>query len=428
VPLAFGGLAAQQRGAAPAAQQGAAAAQGSQNPGYTLAEYNAYDAAIKTQAPAEKVTKIEEFIARFNNPTLMPFALRELYQTYYRLQNYPKAIENVDKYLALGEKVDAGGRLQALVSRAQAYMAGSTNAALQTPEMSAKTRDASAAGVQALNALQKPANISDEQFAAQKKTVGLLLHSASGIAQSQMKDFKGAQAAYTAAIALEPNDAITHYRLGVAYLQDTPPQTNDGYWELARAIALKAPGEAQIRAYLRNQILQYQQPGCDRLVDEEVNQLITLATSSAQRPADLTIPSAQELQTVRDEPANLIPALQEGGARGQTMFLATCGLEYPEIVVRVMEVVPGEGDIVTLRVFRAPTEAEMQAATAPNMEVKVVGQPEARRIPKDDYVRFTGTLNGYQPSPFLMTWENAKVHPEDLLPPEATAPGRRGGA
>ena len=35
----------------------------------------------------------------------------------------------------------------------------------------------------------------------------------------------------------------------------------------------------------------------------------------------------------------------------------------------------------------------MQAATAPNMEVHVVGQPDAKRIQKDDYVRFTGTLH-----------------------------------
>ena len=33
---------------------------------------------------------------------------------------------------------------------------------------------------------------------------------------------------------------------------------------------------------------------------------------------------------------------------------------------------------------------------------------------KDDFVRFTGTLSGYTQSPFLLTWDNAKVNPEDL--------------
>jgi len=293
--------------------------------------------------------------------------------------------------------------------------------------MLAKTREASAAGLAAVAAWQKPANATDEQFAAQKKSIGLLFNSVAGIVQSQMKDYKGAQASYQAALALDANDALTHYRLGVAYLQDTPPQATEGFWELARSIALKAPGEAQLRTYLRNQLLQYQQPGCEKLADDQINQAITLGTSSQTRPADFSIPSAQDLQAARDDPGSLLPALQEGGRRGQTMWLATCGSEYPDVAVRVMEVVPGEADKLTLRVFRAPTEAEMQAATAPNMEVHVVGQPEARRIPKDDYVRFTGTLTGYQPTPFLLTWDEAKVNAEDI-PPETPAPGRRGAA
>jgi hypothetical protein len=92
-----------------------------------------------------------------------------------------------------------------------------------------------------------------------------------------------------------------------------------------------------------------------------------------------------------------------------------------------MEIVPGEADKMTLRVFRAPTQEAMEAATAPNMEVTIVGQPEARRIPKDEYIRFTGTLTGYQPTPFLLTWDQAKVNTEDI-PAETPAPGRRGAA
>jgi hypothetical protein len=106
------------------------------------------------------------------------------------------------------------------------------------------------------------------------------------------------------------------------------------------------------------------------------------------------------------------------------MWMATCGLEYPDVAVRVMEVTPGDGDKVTLKVFRAATEEEMQAATAPNMEVHVMGQPDAKRIQKDDYVRFTGTLTAYSQSPFLLTWDNAKVNADDIAP-EKAAPGAK---
>lgn len=129
-----------------------------------------------------------------------------------------------------------------------------------------------------------------------------------------------------------------------------------------------------------------------------------------------------------------MPWLQEGGDHGRIMWLATCGLEYPDVPVRVMENRPGTGDSVTLEVFRPsasdPEAAgkEMEAATAANMEVHVAGQPDAKRIMKDDYIRFTGTLRSYQPMPFQLTWDNAKVNPEDLpsaAKPAPAPPARR---
>ena len=69
----------------------------------------------------------------------------------------------------------------------------------------------------------------------------------------------------------------------------------------------------------------------------------------------------------------------------------------------------------------------MEAATEPNMVIKVVGQPEASRIQKGDPFRFTGTLSVYSQSPFLLTWDKAKINTEDL-PAEKTAPGKKAPA
>jgi hypothetical protein len=208
-----------------------------------------------------------------------------------------------------------------------------------------------------------------------------------------------------------------------------PPDAPNGFWELARSIALKGPGEAQVRTYLRNQLLHYQQPSCDKLADDQINQMITLAGTSADRPASLVIPSAEDLQKARDDTGNFLPWLQEGGQHGQTMWLATCGLEYPDVGVKVLDLMPADNDNFTLMVYRPAAsdpdaaEKEMDAATMPNMTVHVVGQPDAKRLMKDDAVRFTGTLSGYQQSPFMLTWDNAKVNPEDLQP--APAGGKR---
>jgi hypothetical protein len=39
-------------------------------------------------------------------------------------------------------------------------------------------------------------------------------------------------------------------------------------------------------------------------------------------------------------------------------------------------------------------------------------------------VRFTGTLSGYTPTPFMLTWDAAKVNAEDI-PAEKGAPGAK---
>src|SRR5450631_3007691 len=107
--------------------QGAAPA----SPGYTTAEYNEYNAAKSTAAPADKIKALEAFVAKYPNTALLEFAYRDLYTTYYTQKTYPKTIEYVDKLLALGDKVQPPNRLAALVNRGQAYGAGATDAALQ---------------------------------------------------------------------------------------------------------------------------------------------------------------------------------------------------------------------------------------------------------------------------------------------------------
>jgi tetratricopeptide (TPR) repeat protein len=391
-----------------------AAPQGQKKPAYTLAEYNAYQAAHNEKDPQAKVKQLDDFVAKYPNSALLPYVYRDYYLTYYSLKNYPKTIEYVDHLLSLGNKIDLGTRLEALVARAQAFFIGSSDKALQTPDALTKTSDASAEGLKTLAMWQKPAKMSDEQFAAQKKSIGLLFNSVAGIAESQLKDYPSAVNSYKAALALAPNDAVTHYRLGIAYLEMNPPQEQDGFWELARSIALKGPGAAQVQTYLRNQVLHYQMLGCDKLVDDEISQLITLAGTSAQRPATLNIPSADDLTKVRSDTTDFLPWLEEGGDHGKQMWLATCGLEFPDVPVRIMSVVPGDDDNLTLNVFRGSTEQEMLNATDANMLVHIVSQPEAKRLSKDDYVRFTATLTGYQQNPFMLTWDNGKVNPMDI--------------
>lgn len=402
------------------------AAQDQSKPGYTLAEYNQYQAAAKETNPQQKVKMLDDFVKAYPNSTLMPYVYRDYYTTYLQLKNFAQAIDYCDKMIALGDKIDTQGRLEAYYTRAQAFYLGQADKSLQTPDALNKARDAATAGLKSLEDLKKPDNATADQFEQQKKGVKVLFNTVAALASTSLKDYPGAVTYYKSVLALTPDDPVPHYRLGVIYLQMSPPMGTDGFWELARAIDLKIPNDAGVKAYLKNQITRYQQPSCDKLVDDQVNELLTLAASSNDRPATLNVPSAADLQKARDDTANFIPALMAGGDAGKVMWLASCGLEYPDVGVRIMEPPTVDGDNVTLKVFRGNTPEEIEAATAPNMTVTIEGQPEAKKLEKDAVVRFTGTLVGYTQNPFMLTWNKAKINAEDL--PEEKGPAKKGAA
>ena len=146
--------------------------QDQQKPTYSVAEYNAFQAAHNEQNATAKLKALDDFSAKYPTPDQMtPYVYRDYYLTYYSLKNYPQTLAFVDKLLALGDKVDFGSRLEALVARAQSYFTGSADKALQTPEQYTKARDSANQGLQMLTTWQKPDNMTADQFAAQKKNL-----------------------------------------------------------------------------------------------------------------------------------------------------------------------------------------------------------------------------------------------------------------
>jgi tetratricopeptide (TPR) repeat protein len=403
------------------------AAQEQAKPAYTLAEYNAYKDADGEQNPQQKITKLDAFVKTYPNSTLMPYIYRGYYLTDYSLKNFAGAIEYADKMVSLGDKVDTQGRLEASVARAQAFYVGQADKTLQTPDAQTKARDAAIQGLKTLDEWTKPDAMAADAYEGQKKGFRVLFNSIAAMTSNALKDYAGAAGYYKAVLAIDATDSNSHFRLGVVYLQMTPPQASDGFWELARAINLKIPNAPQVQTYLKNQVIRYQQPACDKLVDDQIAELLTLAASTADRPATLIVPSAADLGKARDDTANFLPALKAGGDAGKVMWLASCGLEYPDVGVRLMEAPAVDGDNINLKVFRGATPEEIEAATDANMAVKVVGQPEAKRLEKDAVVRFTGTLVGYTQTPFLLTWDKAKINAEDI-PDEKAGPAKKGAA
>src|SRR3984893_11179090 len=148
-------------GAAPGTRAQAAAAPpagqdaGGAKPQYTMAEYNAYQAAAAEKKPAQQIKALDDFVSKYPNSALMIYIYPLYYQAYSQLKNYPKVIEYADKLVALGDKVDAGGRHQGLHARAFAYNTmiadpAQAKTGAQDPAMAKTAQDAAVAGLKAL--------------------------------------------------------------------------------------------------------------------------------------------------------------------------------------------------------------------------------------------------------------------------------------
>jgi len=389
---------------------------------YTMPEYNAEQACGNDKNPSTQVKCLDDFVSKYPNSNLLIYVYPMYYQAYFQLKSYAKVIEYADKMVALGDKVDANGKYAALYARALAF--GSMPAADQAAQAKAAL-EAAEAGLKLIPELKKPDQIDDNAFTQQKKQATSYLHVTAAQAAMVSKDYPNAIKYYKAVLADGPApevEAVTEYRLGQAYLGSNPPQQIDGFWHVARAITSKGATQQQVtqlKTYLRKLIVNYQQAACDNLIDAEFNELLQLAGSSADKPDTYKIPSAADLDAARKDMtiASVITDVKAGGDKAKVTWLASCGLEFPDVPGKLMEVTPGAtaNDPVVLKVAFVTSDAEFQAATTPNMEVKVVGQPEAAKLEKDNPVRFTGTLTSYDPDPaFMLHWDKAKVNAEDI--------------
>ena len=121
--------------------------------------------------------------------------------------------------------------------------------------------------------------------------------------------------------------------------------------------------------------------------------------------------------------ASVFADLKAGGDKAKLSWTAACGLEFPDVPGKVIEVAGGADPIVIKTAF-VTTDEEFQAATTANMEFKIPGQPEAGKLEKDGFVHITGTLTSYDPDPaFMIHLEKGKVNADDL--PKEKAPAKK---
>ncbi|HKN26235.1 MAG TPA: hypothetical protein VJX72_15410 [Candidatus Acidoferrum sp.] len=417
--------------ATPLAAQDAGAGGAAAGQKYTMAEYNAYTAAANEKNPAAQLKALDDFVAKYPNSNLLNYVYPLYYQNYAAQKNYPKVIEYADKELALGDKITPTERYQAYSARAFAY----NNTPNPDPATAKAAYDAAVKGAASVADLPKPEGYDQSKFDDDKKKAVLSFNGTAAGAAFTAKDYPDAIQMYKTILASNPDDFISNFNLGRSLLAVNPPQQLDALWAFARAATSKSATEQQsktVKAYMPKVIAAYQGGTvCDALTQAELNELLQLAANSPERPASYKLPSSADLDAARKDMtiASVVTDLKAGGDKAKLTWTAACGLEFPDVPGKIIEVTPGPDTIVLKNAF-VTSDAEFEAATTPNMEVKIktTDQPDAAKLEKGNAMRFTGTLEAYDPDPaFMLHWDKAKVNEEDL-PKAGNKPAKKPAA
>ncbi len=405
-----------------------------QRPGqlYGVEEYNAFVDTTRPTEPNEKVTASDAFLKAYPNSVLRAFVLPAQAQALFQLKRYDKAMEAVDAFLQMNREpvvalyrqsqyndlaieneyyknylLYAYSYLQLLGTngaRAQALTDTATNRVREGLEVHNKLY---AQVPMPTDAAQK------QQFEQAKSQAETTFRTILADAAWRKKDYPQAATEYAGLVKSTPNDAALNYRLGLSYLQQQPPVWEQGLWHVARAVALNIPKSEDVKDFLGKNVAAYQQVLAECSKDQ-VDDLIAQAAQSADPPAGWKLLSSEQVATVRNELTlkRIFDDLKAGGEQEHLIWLASCGLELPEMEAEVVQVSQNEGNVVTLGV--AVTEESATAGKA-DMVVKVIAPPEAKNIKTGDIVHITGTLRSYQKDPeFQLVLGDGRIKPEDI--------------
>lgn len=360
-------------------------------------EYDAFTAMANEKDPNKKISLAEAFLQKYATSDFRDSAYLLEMQAYQQLNEPDKAVASGQK--ALEANPDNLAALRYL-SFAFPFLFKPDD-----PEATSKlSRAASDAqhGLELLQKLQKPANVSDEQFTQGIKEFRSVFNNAIGFVALQRKDFASAVTSFKAAEEDSPSDVYTFYRLGLAYLYSSPPDYDHAVWYIARAVALaqasKNPAGDEINKFLKRAYVNYHG------TDQGLQDIITQAATAANPPegfkvAPLEMPKPTGNPFV-DAFNQMTFPLKLGGERAQKTWDALKGQTVE--LGGVVDSVEKGSDPNTYSVRIDILDESKATDGVYDIEVKDSTQPNVKNLEKGDVVRFKGTADSYTATPNMV--------------------------
>ncbi|MGB8060895.1 MAG: hypothetical protein WCF26_03300 [Candidatus Sulfotelmatobacter sp.] len=368
------------------------------------AEYNAYVAAVQQKDANAKISGLEAFVTQYPNSVMKNQALEILLGTYQQTGNVKKALETAAKLVAVQPCSVPALFLLTYVNRVTAQ-SGDANGKQESA-------DAEKYGQQGLDCLpkyQKPEGTSDADF--QKQVATMKENFNAGIGWGALQEKNNAKAAQFLKAALDSNppdsqkDLALLYPLALSYLQQTPPDYQNGVWFAARAAAV-APAASQpgLEKYARSQYMHYHQgdDGWDNVLNAAKAGGPQVPIPPPPTPADQAHDMVAKTPPDKMDFATWEFVLSNGSQADQdTVWNAIKG-----------KAVQMNGTVISTepeQFMIAGSSDDIDAKKA-DITLKFEEKVPVKMIPKDGAsFDFQGEPASYTPNPFMMVMEKGQL-------------------
>jgi tetratricopeptide (TPR) repeat protein len=374
-------------------------------------EYDAFNAMATEKDPNKRISLAEAFLQKYSNSDFKDGAYVVEMQTYQQLNQADKAVEAGHKALeANPENLDALRFLSFVFPFVYKADDPEAPARLSRAESDAKH------GLEALQKLQKPAGVSDEQFNQAVKGLRAVFNGSVGFAALQRNDYAAAITSYKAASEDNPSDWYVFYRMGLAYLYSNPHDYDHGIWYVARAFALaqaaKDPNAEEFDKYLKQTYIGYHGN------DQGLQDIVTQAASSVNPPDAFKV-AAMEAPKHTGNPLvdgfnDMTYPLKFGGETAQKAWDILKGQALG--LGGVVDSVEKGSEAGTYLVRIGILDQSKATPGVYDIELKDTKQPNVKNLQRGDAVTFKGTADSYTATPNVVLTVVGEITQPDPLP------------
>jgi tetratricopeptide (TPR) repeat protein len=391
--------------------QGAPAAQAGnpKQPGWkSREEYDAFQTIVSKKDPNQMIAAADAFLQKYPNSDFKDQADLAKMQAYQQLNQSDKAMDAARQALQ-ANPANLGALNYLCFAMPFVYKPTDANKDQELGDLDSYSKK----GLEVLGQQQKPANMSDDQFNQQIKQLRANFNDAEGFAALQRKDYAAAITSLNAAKGDNPSDPFVFYRLGLAYLNSSPPDFDHAIWNLARASVLGKTAKTSDAAAIEKFYQQVYQSRHGS--DAGENDIETQAAANVEPPADFKVaPAAKHAATGNafiDAFYSYEDNLKAGGDTETNTWNQLKGqpLQGPGWVDSV-DKAPDGSYLVNVDI----TNDSKNKDGVYDIELKD-SQPGCKDLSKGDPVRFNGTISAYTATPsFVLTLDNAHINDDDL--------------